>query len=350
MKNQNSLNSKNKLLWSLVFLLIAAGTVYAVISQSKSFSLGEFKRFLSNASPVYIGAAVACMLGFIAFEGLAIYVMCREFKFRCSPLNSFVYSATDIYFSAITPSATGGQPACGYFMVKDGIPALFTTVALVANLAAYAVSTLTLGLVSLVARPGLLMKFSLFSRVLIYLGYGAQIALIVFFTLMLKRKDIVHSICRFAVRLMGKLRLSRRAKALEEKLEKKMEEYEGYSQMIRGKRSMLLKVVLFNILQKAAQVAVTMFSFLAAGGKLSSAFDIFCLQSYTTIGVNCIPIPGAMGITDYLMLDCFGSVMSPLEATNLELLSRSLSFYCCVIICGVVVVAKIIEQRIRRAK
>lgn len=350
MKKQNSPNSKNKLLWSLIFLLIAAGTVYAVISQSKHFSFGEFKRFLANASPAYIGAAVACMFGFIAFEGFAIYVMCRDLNFKCSPLNSFVYSATDIYFSAITPSATGGQPACGYFMVKDGIPALFTTVALMANLAAYAVSTLTMGLVSLAARPGLLMKFSLFSRVLIYLGYGAQIVLIVFFTLMLKRKDIVHSICRWGVRLAGKLKLSRRARALEEKLEKKMEDYEAYSQMVRGKRSMLLKVVVFNILQKASQIAVTMFSFLATGGKLSEAFDIFCLQSYTVIGVNCIPIPGAMGITDYLMLDCFGSVMSPLEATNLELLSRSLSFYCCVIICGAAVVAKIIQQRVRRNK
>ena len=122
---------------------MAVGTVFAVASQSQSFSVEKFCEFIKTASPVYLAAALLCMIGYIMFEALAIRAMCREFKFRCSLKNSFVYSASDIYFSAITPSASGGQPACGYFMVKDGIPAVFTTVALVANLAAYAFSTLS---------------------------------------------------------------------------------------------------------------------------------------------------------------------------------------------------------------
>lgn len=347
---QNTLNTKNKLLWSLLFLLIAAATVYAVISQTKYFSFNRFREFIFTASPVYLTCAVLCMLGFIFFEGLAIMVICREFRFRCSAADSFFYSAADIYFSAITPSATGGQPACGYFMVKDGIPTLFTTAALVTNLAAYAFSTLSMGLLSLILRPALLFKFSLFSRILIYIGYLAQIALIVFFTLVLKNKEIISAIFSWIIKLLGKLRLTRRAYVLDAKFRKKMEDYGKYTEMIRGRRSMIFKVVLFNLLQRVSQIAVTMFTYLATGGEGARAFDIFCLQSYTTIGVNCIPIPGAMGITDLLMLDCFGSVMNELDATNLELLSRSLSFYSCVIICGAAVVLKIIMQKRRSTK
>lgn len=331
-----------------MFVLIAAGTVFAVASQSQSFSVEKFCEFIKTASPVYLVAALLCMIGYIMFEALAIRAMCREFKFRCSLKNSFVYSASDIYFSAITPSASGGQPACGYFMVKDGIPAAFTTVALVANLAAYAFSTLSVGLVSLIARPSLLFSFSLFSRVLIYIGYGAQIALITFFLIVLEKKEIISGGASLIIKLLEKLHLTHRAQSLQARLEKKMEEYGAYSSMIRGKKRVALQVITFNILQRVTQTAVTMFAYLATGGELSHAFDIFCLQSYTTIGVNCIPIPGAMGITDYLMLDCFSSVMDPLNATNLELLSRTLSFYFCVIICGAAVVYKIIEQRKRK--
>ena len=43
-----------------------------------------------------------------------------------------------------------------------------------------------------------------------------------------------------------------------------------------------------------------------------------------------------MGAADYLMLDGFGSLMSKSDAVLLELLSRSLSFYACVLICGTV--------------
>ena len=347
MKTQNTLNKKNKLLWSLLFLLLAAATVFAVVSQTKNFSFGKFFDFVKNSDPVYFTCAVLCMIGFIAFEGFAITVLCRAFRFKCSPVNGFLYSAADIYFSAITPSATGGQPACGYFMVRDGIPTMFTTVALIANLAAYALSTLTLGIVSIAARPALLMKFSLFSRILIYIGYAVQVVLIAFFTLMLKRGEIIASLFEWAMKLLDLLHFNRRAASLRRKFARKMEDYGRYSALLSGKRSMVVKVIIFNLLQKASQVMVTVFTYLACGGQPSRAFDIFCLQSYTVIGVNCIPIPGAMGITDYLMLDCFGSVMDELEATNLELLSRSISFYSCVIICGIAVIIKIIEQKRR---
>ena len=51
-----------------------------------------------------------------------------------------LYSAADIYFSAITPSATGGQPASALLMVGDGIPTAVTTVVLLLNLAMYNLS------------------------------------------------------------------------------------------------------------------------------------------------------------------------------------------------------------------
>jgi len=53
------------------------------------------------------------------------------------------------------------------------------------------------------------------------------------------------------------------------------------------------------------------------------------------LGTNTVPIPGAMGISDYMMLDAFGTIMPEAFAVNLVLLSRAVSFYFCVIICGI---------------
>lgn len=337
-------------MWSLLFVLIAVGTVFAVVSQSKSFSLTGFLKFIREANPVYLVCAALGMLGFIVFEGFAIITLCKSFNFKCRKRDGVLYSAADIYFSAITPSASGGQPACGYFMIKDGIPASFTTMALVANVAAYAMSALGVGIICLISRPSLVFNFSLLSRILIYIGYGIQVVLIAFFTLMLKKKEIISSVAGWVIKIMGKLRLTKKATLLNGKLHRKMEEYGAYSEMLHGKRSMMAKVLLFNVLQRISQMLVTVFTYLATGGKLSGAYDIFCLQTYTSIGVNCIPIPGAMGITDALMLDCFGSIMGADEATNLELLSRSISFYSCVIICGTAVIVKIIMQKSKERK
>ena len=105
MKNKRS----NKALWSLIFLVIAAVTVWAVASQNRNFSFSEFAAFVADSNPVYIICAVLCMLGFIFFEGLALITICRSFGYKKSIGKGIMYSATDIYFSAITPSASGGD-------------------------------------------------------------------------------------------------------------------------------------------------------------------------------------------------------------------------------------------------
>jgi hypothetical protein len=81
---------------------------------------------------------------------------------------------------------------------------------------------------------------------------------------------------------------------------------------------------------------VSTFSYLAAGGNPAHASDIWAVQCYTSLGANCIPIPGAMGVSDYLMLDGFQNFTA--DPVSLELFSRSISFYSCVLLCGLLVI------------
>jgi uncharacterized membrane protein YbhN (UPF0104 family) len=67
---------------------------------------------------------------------------------------------------------------------------------------------------------------------------------------------------------------------------------------------------------------------------------MWVLQSMVVIGTNTIPIPGAMGVSEFMMQDAFGMLMPEPLAVNLMLLSRSVSFYFCVIICGLTFVIR----------
>lgn len=118
--------------------------------------------------------------------------------------------------------------------------------------------------------------------------------------------------------------------------------------MLKGHTGTLVKAFLWNLAQRASQIAVTVFTFLASGIQTGSGMTadlspvrLFSMQSFVVIGANMIPVPGAMGITDYLMLDTFGNYMTENAAASLELLSRSLSFYICIIVCGITVLAKL---------
>ena len=94
---------------------------------------------------------------------------------------------------------------------------------------------------------------------------------------------------------------------------------------------------------------VTPLTYLASGGELSKAVDVFITQVYVVLGSNCVPIPGGMGVTDYLMLDGFEK-LGIANYEFLELFSRFLSFYMCIIICGITLLISCISYSDKRRK
>lgn len=348
-KDHTTLNGKRKALWSLLFALIAGLSIWAVISQIEGFSFSKFWDFIASSNIMWIGVSVLSMLGFILFEGAALLYICRSFGYKSSLGQGFLYSASDIYFSAITPSATGGQPASAFFMIKYGIPSVFVTVALVANLVMYTASIVAMGLFAIIASPSTFLSFSPFAKFLIIFGIVAQLGLLLFFILLLAKNGLMRNICKGAVVFLGKLHILRNVDRKLGKMDRWMDDYSENTAKLKGKGKMMVFVFLFNLLQRLAQVAVTPFCALAAGASFGEAYDLFIIQIYALVGSNCVPIPGAMGVTDYLMIDGFTKT-SISDPEFLQLFSRSLSFYMCIIICGISVLIGYCAINKRRKK
>ena len=108
--------------WTTVTILIAILTM-ALVIKSSGMSMAQLRRALGEASLSWLIPAAFSMAGIIFFEGEAVLAILRRAGYPHSHKRGFVYAAADVYFSAITPSATGGQPASAFFMIRDGVPA-----------------------------------------------------------------------------------------------------------------------------------------------------------------------------------------------------------------------------------
>lgn len=328
---------KNAKKWGLLFLVIAIFTVWAVIFQNKSFSFVQFQDTLRSSSPGWMAAAVAAMLGFILFEGMSLLCLIKAFGHPRSFGKGFLYSAADIYFSAITPSATGGQPASAYLMMKDGIPGAVVTISLVANLIAYTLALLTVGMAGFVVRPEIFLNFSLPGRIFIIFGYVILCGLAIVFFVLIVKPRILEKIFLFFISLGKKLHIVRDEEEKREKLYCAMTEYRQCAKLMAERKSVFVKVYLFNLLQRLSQITVTLLVHLAIGGSASLAADIWFTQNFVTVGTYSVPIPGGMGVADYLLIDGFRAFFDEAAAVNLELISRGMSFYVCMIVSAVTV-------------
>ena len=320
---------KNGKKWGLLFLVLVALTVFAVVSQSENFSFAQFQDTLKHSSPGWMLAAAVSMAGFIFFEGMAILCILRVFGYQKGFGRGFLYSAADIYFSSITPSATGGQPASAYFMMKDEIPGAVVTISLVANMIMYTLALLTVGTAGMALRHELFFHFHLPSRIFIALGYVILWGLAIAFCMLIVKPRILERICLFFLRLGKKIRLIKNESQKRKAVYHAMKEYRQCAAVMADHKFIFVMAFLFNLLQRISQITVTFFVYLAIGGKVKTAIDIWFVQGCVAVGTYSVPIPGGMGVADYLLLDGLGNFMEEAGAVNLELISRGLSFYVC---------------------
>ncbi len=342
------MTNKKHLIWLLLSLMLAMLSLWAVLMQSGDMPLRQLWEEVWEAEPGCLFAAVLCGALFLLLEGQALRCILKAAGYRRSFPKGTVYSAADIYFSAITPSASGGQPASAVFMIRDGIPSGVVTATLIVNLILYTVSIVLLGLLAALTHFHLLLVFRPLSRALILIGAVLLSGLTLFFFLMLGNGEKVFGAVAGFYRFLAKHRIIHRLDHRLDRLERAKVEYRDCIRLVREKPRLIVKAFLYNFAQRAAQIAVPMFVYLGMGGRAGNVPTIFASQCFITIGYNCVPVPGGMGVADFLMVDAFSDLMALEDALHLELLSRSIAFYICVAASGIIVLVSTILRRKRR--
>ena len=344
------MDKKKEIFWSIFSLLLAVLSVVAVLSQSEGLSISDIISRFKSADPLWTTAAVICVALFIFLEGVAICSILKGIGYRRHLGRGLIYSTSDIYFSAITPSATGGQPASAFFMMKDGIPAGVVTVTLIVNLIMYTAAIVVLGIIAIIINYKLFFGFRFLSKALIIIGFIALSALTAFFLVLLRKGRMVFGTLEKIVMFLHRKKIIHRVKPKIKKIKKAEKEYDECVQVMAGKTDTIIKAFMWNFLQRSSQIMVPVFIYLALGGEAKTAPMIFASQCLITIGFNCVPIPGAMGIADYLMIDGFSKLIGREPAFEVEMLSRGLSFYICVLVSGFIMLVGYIMLRNRERR
>lgn len=339
------MKNKKNYIYGLISVALAVASVFTVVSQTKNYSFDRLLKFLREAKPEWLLMAFLCMAMYIFLEGIAILVILKAFGYKRSINKGVVYSASDIFFSAMTPSASGGQPASAFFMNADGIPTGVVTATLILNLVMYNISIMSIGVVAIILRPNMFFHFNGFSKFLILLGYVLLSLLSVSLVLLLKREQVVKKVASKLIVFLAKLHVIKDEELQLKKLDTSIADYGKCSKMIKGHSGMLLRCFVCNFFQRFLQIMIPVIVFISDGGKIMGAINIWVTQVFVTIGSNCVPIPGGMGVSDYLLIDGLRDVMSFEDATNMELTSRGISFYICVLLSIVITVIGYMKVR-----
>lgn len=323
-------------------------SIWAVVSRSESFSPSLLRETLRNADVKWLVAAVLGMVCNILFEGLALDILVKTLtkKEGEKPIRShgILYSAADIYFSAITPSASAGQPASAYFMSRDGIPVAESAVILVLNMLFYIGALAIVGVLGFAIAPSIYYGLDTLAQTLVMIGFIILLGLCLVFVLILKKEQWIKKVAVKLVHLGKKLHLIRDVDGRIQKIESAIEQYKNCADLIFKNKPAMVVAFLLNLLQRLSLVSTTVLVYLAFGGSMANLPEVTAVSCLVLVGVYSLPVPGGMGVADFLLLSGLCQIEDIASTANLALFSRGISFYSCIALTIVILIVGYLYQ------
>lgn len=349
MKKNTGFNPKNQLISLAILIALIAITFYVILNNFADFDIKMFTHLFSSLDWKYLVFAIIALLLYIMFEGLSMQLVASSIGCRYGFIPAMVYSCIDLYFSAITPSATGGQPAVAYYMAKNDIPLTKSSPILLVNLVQYTVSLLLMALLVLIVDVNLIISGGHFIVVLFIIGFLTNIVLLIVFLMCMFWQKLVRKIGLGTLQLLCKLHLLKHKEARIEALDKHLEEYHSCMELIRLDPKMLVGVLIGNILQRLSVFTIAYFVYRSFGLSGQSYWIFIAIQIISAVAVNTLPLPGAVGAAEGAFLAMYSIIYSQQLLMPAMLLTRGISYYACFILCGIVTILNHIHL-VRKAR
>lgn len=310
--------------YGAVFLIFVVAACFLVLRGTDIRTVGEA---LAQTSIPFLALGILMAEVFHLAEGINLKILLRSFGHSVSFWQGMKYAYIGFFFSSITPSSTGGQPAQLYAMKKDGIEIAHGTLALIGELASFQLAVFFMEILAMGAIIQGRVSPSAELLVLAVLGFLINILFISGLLLVIFSRRLKERLLCLLCEAMNRLPIKNKKK-WQEKLEETFQDFQNCAGLIRRRPRTMGKVFLVSLCQVVSWFSVPYMVCLAMGENAVTYPQIFLLQTVLFMTTALLPFPGAAGISEYAFVRLFSAVFVKNPMAAATLVNRGISFYC----------------------
>lgn len=316
---------------SILFLFLLIIITFVIIFLK--YDIKEILQCIQEVNYLWLCLGFLMILFYIYFEGVAMRQIFKTMEIETTRRDNFMYSAIDYYFCAVTPSGSGGQPMVAYYMAKDGLSLSHISLTLLMNTALFKIVLLVLSIISICCCPEYVFKFPIMI-VLFFVGLGVNLFLISICFLAAFKRNWIQAIGIRIILFLSRHKMVKRKLYFIRRFVLLMEKYEQGAHLIFKHKFHFAKAFLYNLLQRISFFSISYFVYLAFRDRFLIAdlsyINLFAIQVLVALCVDSLPLPGGVGISEYLYVLLFGLVYCVGEVNvigSAMLLTRAVNFY-----------------------
>ena len=265
-----------------------------------------------------------------------IYIRMQYKDFRL--IDAVKVAFVGVFFGAITPSNTGGQPMQLFVMSKMKVNIGFGSACMTQKFIVYQYVTMAISIFAIIA------KFEFFqdsftnfwSSAFIVLGFLTQVLVTVLFFFFFYSSKVTVFLLRLIGRLLKKIKFVKEPEKKIKRLKREFIQFHKANKLISSDKKRFALIIGLVFVQVLMIMSVPFFIYLAfdmpknaaaQGLPLGNLFDFICIQSFVLFTSNLIPLPGASGGAELAFSMYFGRYFGDKRILPAILLWRFIVYY-----------------------
>ena len=232
-------------------------------------------------------------------------------------LDSLKVAFVGVFFGAVTPSNTGGQPMQLYLLSQKNIRVGYGSACMTQKFIVYQLVTTSFSIFAVIFRYSFFSSAftNFWSSAFIALGFLVQLVLTALLLIVSFSEKITKKLVRLIYKIMKVLRFVKNPQGKIRKVSREFSTFLESNKMLMGEKKRLVAIFALVFLQMLCILSVPYFIYIsfdmphiaavndqAAG----SIFDFICIQSFVLFTSNLVPLPGASGGAELAFSMYFG--------------------------------------------
>lgn len=327
---------KNQKLNISILILVSLIVSYFILKDDFS----NITKLISNINIGWLIFSIGLVAIYWMFQTLCLQAVSDSTEEKLPFRTLFRSTIICNFFSAITPSATGGQPFQIYFLKKKGLKLGTATNLVVEQSTLYQIALVLFGLIAIILNY----FFDFFPadsliKNLVILGFLVNlIVILVLGFITFGKKSNKYLILKF-IKFLHKIKIIRHLDKTLEKVERTIDTFYVSAQALNSNKGALIKGIIYNFIALSFLYIVP----LTVAYSLGNYSDLNILttlvaSAYVMLIGAFVPIPGGSGGIEYAFVIFFGFYIAGPTLMAMLLIWRFVTYYLSILVGGLVLI------------
>lgn len=323
--------------WILNIVIIAITFIALLLLIFFTDSTESLFTLVQRMNYIFILLALLCMILYWLGDVFVLHLATKLLDEKQRFIDSIKTTMVGVFVNAITPFASGGQPAQAYVMSRDGVKlGHAASILLIKSVTSQTVQVFYSLVAFIIYSTFFIGKIKGFI-VLFIVGILLNLIILIFYGLFIYNRKLGKKAVMNIFIFISRFKLLKKLKKYENKIDSELDVFSEGAGLLRYNLGFMLKTSIIHIIRFTFLYAIPYLIYISIGGSDTEVIlQMIAAQSLISMIASYVPLPGSSGGAEGAAYLFFGLFFPSGIVISVVFIWRLITYYFSIIVGGII--------------